>query len=416
MGDESGHVRFPVEGDQLIVATPECGEVRKLLDDLGVGSPRVEDSSLLGLSRITLPDVRRLASDIGAKVRATAGAPALLAAPRDTDGPIDDVLRGLRALFKVRHAGWSPRLAKNRLVGHLQGVGEISHGGTGDPVPATTAAWAGTARATGPGAGVRVGVLDTAVDPHPWLGGGWAARLTDVVPAGQVPPYAGGHATFVAGLVLSQAPGAVLEVRQVLLGERTDSWAVANEIVLAGRRGLDVLNLSFVCYTEDGEPPFVLATAIDRLPTDLVVVAAAGNHGSHGEGSGCTQPACAAPAWPAALDDVVAVGAAVNAETFAPFSPVAPWVDLHTRGVDLTSTYLPRVHGDGGTTVEFPDRFATWSGTSFAAALVSGAIAAGTEPGRVSAQESLQDIRASLSDPPPSEPPRPRGYLNLRTS
>ncbi|HEX6755640.1 MAG TPA: hypothetical protein VF109_06810, partial [Mycobacteriales bacterium] len=35
---------------------------------------------------------------------------------------------------------------------------------------------------------------------------------------------------------------------------------------------------------------------------------------------------------------------------------------------------------------------ARWSGSSFAAALLSGAVAAGVRPGRVSARQSLADI------------------------
>src|SRR5206468_3690773 len=75
-------------------------------------------------------------------------------------------------------------------------------------------------------------------------------------------------------------PGATVDVRRVLDEHgQAESWTVANEIVRFGSSGLDVLNLSFVCYTEDGQPPLVLATAVDRLPSELVVVAAAGNHG-----------------------------------------------------------------------------------------------------------------------------------------
>ena len=57
-----------------------------------------------------------------------------------------------------------------------------------------------------------------------------------------------------------------VDVRGVLsdVDGESDSWTVAKEIVALGRDHVDVLNLSFVCYTEDGQPPLVLATAIDR--------------------------------------------------------------------------------------------------------------------------------------------------------
>src|SRR4051794_9805651 len=197
MGGESGVERYPVRSDELIVALPESAEVLRMLDELGARERTVEDSTVLGLSRITVPDVHGLAEAVRAKVDATPGAGALVPSPRPTDRDIDRVLGGLRAIFKARYQRWSPRIGKNRLVGHLQGVGEISHGGTGDPQPTEPGA-APAARADAPGEGVRVGVLDTAVHPHPWLAGGWTARFSDVIRAGDVPSYAGGHATFVA--------------------------------------------------------------------------------------------------------------------------------------------------------------------------------------------------------------------------
>jgi hypothetical protein len=41
------------------------------------------------------------------------------------------------------------------------------------------------------------------------------------------------------------------------------------------------------------------------------------------------------------------------------------------------------------------DAFATWEGTSFAAAQISGAIAARTVPGRVSARQAWSDIMSA---------------------
>ena len=85
--------------------------------------------------------------------------------------------------------------------------------------------------------------------------------------------YPEGHATFVTGCILSQAPEAMVQVRRVLGADGTaESWDVAEEIVRFGR-DLDILNLSFVCHTEDGEAPLVLAAAIERLDPYLVVVA-----------------------------------------------------------------------------------------------------------------------------------------------
>ena len=142
-------------------------------------------------------------------------------------------------------------------------------------------------RAAGPGRGVRIGVLDTRLYPQPWLAGGWAARYSDTLTDFSQTLTAEGHATFVTGLILRQAPGATVEVRGVLDEDGTAySWDVAKAMVEFGRSGLDILNLSFSCYTEDGEPPLVLSAAVDRLPQDVVVVAAAGNHGSPQDADG----------------------------------------------------------------------------------------------------------------------------------
>src|SRR5690606_31849159 len=116
-------------------------------------------------------------------------------------------------------------------------------------------------------------------------------------------PYASGHATFVAGLVLEQAPGVTLRVVSCLGPDgQATSWDVAKAIVALGRQGVDILNLSLVCYTKDRRPPLALASAIGRLDPGVLVIACAGNHGDPElriEDEGHRQPA-----WPAALDDV----------------------------------------------------------------------------------------------------------------
>jgi subtilisin family serine protease len=156
-----------------------------------------------------------------------------------------------------------------------------------------------------------------------------------------------------------------------------------------------------------------LATAIDRLDPDIVVVAAAGNHGDAGETPSREdavpaeengRPRLTAadrrrPSWPAALDDVVAVGAADDQGVRASFTPQGvPWIDVVTHGVRVASTYLDGevdvAITPGSADVRRFEGCAEWSGTSFAAALVSGAIAARTKPGSVSARRAWQQILA----------------------
>ncbi|MGV1009694.1 MAG: S8 family peptidase [Dermatophilaceae bacterium] len=400
--------RYAYHDNDLVVALPHLELLRAELQQHGfaVDHHRVRRSDLLGLALVPLTGtgdaVRRIvdrARHVEAPTRSRS------AGPLAPDSQLDQVLWSLRQIFAARYAGWTPSLGKNRLVGRVHGVGEVSHGGADDPEPAAPPQPA--ARSQGPGVGVRVGVLDTGLYPQPWLAGGWVARFSDVE-RGEAHEYAEGHATFVTGCILSQAPSATVEVRRVLSADGTaQSWDVAEEIVRFGR-DLDVLNLSFVCYTEDAEAPLVLAAALDRLDPDLVVVAAAGNHGTAGlPGLPASHGSPAKPAWPAALERVIAVGAAHTGGERADFSPAAPWVDVLAPGVKLRSTYpsatIARESFSG---------WATWSGTSFSAALVSGAIASATDPGRVTSRSAAADIMQSATTSavpvqPTSEPQTP---------
>jgi subtilisin family serine protease len=175
-----------------------------------------------------------------------------------------------------------------------------------------------------------------------------------------------------------------------------DVWDAAKHIADLAASGMNVLNLSLGCFTSDGKPPLALATAIGRVSPETVVVAAAGNYDEAGISEGLTWTT---PIWPAALDDVVAVGASDSNGDHAQFSPYLPWVDFLAPGVGVESTYLTgsiRAGEDADTsaTNEAFTGWASWSGTSFAAASVSGAIAARIEPGHRSAREALDDLRS----------------------
>jgi membrane-anchored mycosin MYCP len=185
---------------------------------------------------------------------------------------------------------------------------------------------------------------------------------------------------------------------------RAESWDVAKKIVELGRTGLDVLNLSMVCYSEDDQPPLTLAAAIDRLDPEILVVAAAGNHGcERPDEEPRSEKDRRRPAWPAALDDVIAVGAAKQDGTAAPFTPgMAPWIDVLATGVDVESTYLRGLVKFDLTGKNHETRLfegsARWSGSSFAAALVSGAIAARTVPGRTPARAAWEALLHEFPD------------------
>ncbi len=361
----------------------------------------------------------------------------------DRDGHVNELdllLEALRRSFRREYGGWTPTMGKNRVVQGTAGqeipvglaVGEyvIGHGGDGPPRPAPLpTSWT---RRTGSNSHVaRVGILDTPLVEHPLLRGAYfGADGNAVEPEERGTPrnWRAGHATFVAGLIRRQAPYAELVVKPVLGSETgtADTWSVANAIVEFARFDVDILNLSLGCFTDDGRAPLVLERALSRLGPEIVVVAAAGNHGSieqdlqrHLEedpelhdryGGQVERPMVVskAPMWPAAFDGVMAVGASKGPDTRvrADFSPDLPWVRLIAPGVDQVSTYL-----DGkveGLERDFPDATdlepsfggsAAWSGTSYAAANVSGVIAAGTLPGRRSARAVLDGLLHPPHDP-----------------
>jgi subtilisin family serine protease len=386
--------------DEIVVSAGHVPPVLAAFEQAGVSASVSATDPDLGLSLL----------ELSAAEAARAFPPRQPPAPDETLDPLSQLLRGLRDWFADRHAGWSPTMGKNRLVADVaRRGGVISHGGGPNPTAVRRVL---PARATGPGAGVRVGVLDTGLVPNAWLGGAISVRQSDVVRAAPPWPALTGHGSFVAGLVLQQAPGATVELRGVFDESGVAAgWDVATAIVAMGRAGVDVLNLSLVCFTDDGQPPLLLAAAIDRLPRDVVVVAAAGNHGdARAIGVDPDDRLVRAPTWPAALDDVLAVGACTSDGTPAPFTPDAPvWVDVLAPGTDVVSTFL-----DGPVLLEEGDhrhvrRFrgtAAWSGSSFAAAAVSGAVAAGIVPGRVDARDSLADLmRVTRPGPTADSPP-----------
>lgn len=192
---------------------------------------------------------------------------------------------------------------------------------------------------------------------------------------------AAGHGTFIAGLITQVAPGCRVTLHRVLstFGDG-DEYKIARRIdriaadlvaaPVAGQPKEDpirtVLSLSFGGYAF--KDPQVLAVSIAAIQAlGVVVVASAGNDGT------CRPP------LPAGLPNVVSVGA-IGPLGPAAFSNYGPWVKACAPGVDLLSTFFIKFKGKtpAGADGVDPDNFdgwALWSGTSFSAPVVAGALA-----------------------------------------
>jgi membrane-anchored mycosin MYCP len=418
------------QADELVVALPARDIVCQALTDLHVTTGTKDDDERLGLALLSLDEdevaeaATELRRDAGLVQRAR-DAKWPRGAPQDTRlSDLDLLLRKLREQFSAANDGWIPDIGKNRMIAPVRGlpyVGGCAEGNPGelglaDPIPPPDGGEQGWRPRRGElGQGVRVGLLDTKLYPNPRLAGGYLAAQEDLLPASgsgvHTPGALDGHGTFAAGLILQRAPAAGLIVRPVLWHDALGkTWDVAKAMVQFVGTGVNILNLSFGCYTDDGQPPLVLARAVSLVSSEILLVAASGNHGDIQQLWAAANPPTPPPAWtknlkdttpvwPAAFAEVIAVGATDGEGKVADFSPKAPWVDVTAPGVDVESTYL-----DGKVRLAYPTSggqiqvfhgLARWQGTSFAAANVSGAVAAKIGPDR----NARQALAAALADP-----------------
>lgn len=189
-----------------------------------------------------------------------------------------------------------------------------------------------------------------------------------------------GHGEFIAGLVRSVAPSSRILLRDVLtpLGDGDEETiAVAIYDLPEPRARGSVLNLSFGGYVLDSGALLIADAIVDAQARGWVVVASAGND------------ATCRPTYPAALPGVVSVGA-VGPYGPAPFTNYGCWVRACAPGADLVSTFFDGFVDDVETG-EFHG-WARWSGTSFAAPLVAGALVQEMITQRVTADEAVARV------------------------
>jgi hypothetical protein len=433
---------MPSVQHQIVVATEQLQLVaEELREGASVEVTRDGDIPRLELTLVGLPagaDPAKLADALWAEVpeEERTRLP-------DRHEAVDLLLASLRDRFRLRHSGWTPTMGKNRLLGGIELLPYASVFGFDLPSPVSRPEGVSPGRPPVPvegprPRGVRVGIMDVRLAPHPRLEGACLVEPDglDHRPGEEpgadtpdpLPVRLGwqGHATFVANIILEQAPSAGLVVRTALVQVRDDGppeqrfrmplWRFAEKLVEFEDAGVQVLNCSMGCETIDGRPPLVLERAIARLSPTMVVVAAAGNHGLL-EMTSTTYLDLPVPEdrsaalFPAALDGVLAVGAREPDGSVADFNPRggpdhewAPWIDGFSPGRDVVSAYLgegreeivelPPEYGKGRPVRKPFGGWAKWTGTSFAAAHATGRIAALIAAGR-SPGEALAEFRGS---------------------
>jgi serine protease AprX len=246
------------------------------------------------------------------------------------------------------------------------------------------------------GQGVTVAVLDTGIDRLP----DFAGRLVGGVDlSGGGDPFQDsyGHGTFVAGLIAGdgassngqysgEAPGAnLVSIKVADASGSTDlatvisglQWAVDNRSAY----GINVLNISFGVQT--GESTFLdpLDQAVEAVwNSGIVVVAAAGNAGPF-NGTILSPGDDPLVITVGALDDMATPSTSDDEMTnFSSVGPTSPdgWVkpDLVTSGRSVVSLAAPGSTIDNGyPSAQIGQGNFVGSGTSFSAAIVSGAAA-----------------------------------------
>ena len=184
------------------------------------------------------------------------------------------------------------------------------------------------------------------------------------------------HSTFVAGLIRLVAPDVrILPVRILDAEGRGTAFALARGIVHAADQGVDILNLSLSVVDPCDSTDELIARALEyAAASGVVVIAAAGNRG------------LPVVDFPANLDETIAVAAVGLDLTKTGFSNYGSEIDLSAPGLDLLSLY-----GDG--------EFARWSGTSFAAPLVSGAVALLLQKYPCLDRSEVRDLLAATTQP-----------------
>jgi subtilisin len=279
------------------------------------------------------------------------------------------------------------------------------------------------------GSGADVAVLDTGIDStHPDLatnrgrGTAFVPGVSDIedldLPAGQDDDVLVSHGTHVAGVVgandndtgvVGVSPAATLHAVKVLVGVLGGGSAasIAAGVEFVADQGWDVANLSL---GKTGRIDVLADAVTDAYERGVLLVAAAGNDGLL-ENDPPASDGESAVSYPAAFEEVIAVGATDRNDELAAFSSVGPEVELVAPGTDVLSTALPiNIYSNA----EEPfNRYIELSGTSFAAPHVAGAGALLMSDDGLSNVEARERLRETAADVGLREDQQGHGRLDV---
>jgi subtilisin family serine protease len=208
----------------------------------------------------------------------------------------------------------------------------------------------------GRGAGITVAVVDSGVQAeHPDLAGRvrpGAAIVNGAVQNGAGDNDVNGHGTHVAGIVGAGENGVgvvgvapqvtILPVRVLDATGSGPNSDIGKGITWAVDHGAKVINVSIGSGTKSASVTTAVGYAVNH---GVSVVAAAGNGGLMGN----------PPRYPAALPEVIAVGALDQNCDIASYSTNGNYVDVVAPGTDIWSTKLPSTWGsNSGTSMASP--------------------------------------------------------------
>jgi subtilisin family serine protease len=317
-----------------------------------------------------------------------------------SDEPLEDVLCRLED-----HAHGEFEVTPNHVLFGLELWGMDPYG---DPRPPKKNE---KVQLAGDGAGVSVAIVDTGVPRgyrvNPVLAPieTWPSEEEPWDYEGPTPTLVSpqGHGSFVAGVVRQAAQNAELKSYRALDSDGvTDEWYLGHQLALVLASGAKVINLSLGTTTRSDQK-LVGLSALESaakghgVSAPPIVVAAAGNLGD----SRKVYPA--ADDWTISVGAVELTGTGKKTPKAATFSNYGDWVDLCAVGVRVASSFEAKPYRDSlpPHRVQQFGGEAVWSGTSFAAAHVSGKVA-----GALQANPKLDrhGVLAQLASDPEARP------------